>query len=136
MGKKLDQQVCRSFHISLCIKLLPKMLQVIPLYRPISFTIPTPFSMLSTSTWAAFIALCASSTAVSKPNDLSITYINITQTNNKGTYFYTRICEMKKFNLLNNHCWTTFQYSQKIFTLTLLNIQKKLVLKQSSFKNF
>lgn len=45
----------------------------VPLYRPISLTIPTPLSTLPTSTWAALMALWASSTAVSNPKDLSIT---------------------------------------------------------------
>lgn len=47
--------------------------QHLPLYLPMSLTIPTPFSTLSASTCAALIALWASSTAVSKPKDLSMT---------------------------------------------------------------
>mmetsp|Transcript_2839 Transcript_2839/g.9213 ORF Transcript_2839/g.9213 Transcript_2839/m.9213 type:complete len:334 (+) Transcript_2839:5426-6427(+) len=39
---------------------------------PISFTTPTPFSALFASTAAAWIAFCASSTAVSNPNVLSM----------------------------------------------------------------
>jgi hypothetical protein len=45
----------------------------LPLYLPISLTIPIPFSTLLTSTCAALMALWASSTAVSNPKDLSIT---------------------------------------------------------------
>ena len=45
----------------------------LPLQRPFSFTTPRPFSTLEASTWAA-LARWASSTAVSKPNNLSTTW--------------------------------------------------------------
>lgn len=43
-----------------------------PQSRPMSLTIPTHWCVLSASTCAALMALCASSTAVSNPNDLSM----------------------------------------------------------------
>ena len=43
-----------------------------PLCRPISLTTPTPFKADLASIAAALIAFCASSTAVSKPNVLSM----------------------------------------------------------------
>lgn len=51
--------------------------EIYPQYLPINFTIPTPYSAASASTVAELINGTASSTAVSKPNDLSMRGISL-----------------------------------------------------------
>jgi len=48
-----------------------------PAYLPINLTRPTPNSQEWLSTYALLIALTASSTAVSKPNELSMIGISL-----------------------------------------------------------
>ncbi len=50
---------------------------ICPEWRPMSFTNPIPLIALRASTCAHLIARCASSTAVSKPNDLSMSAISL-----------------------------------------------------------
>ena len=78
----------------------------IPLLRPISFTTPMPFSALSASTWAALMALWASSTAVSNPKDLSITCVS------NSTSSYTQVWTMNCYFL--KRCRATRKYRDVI----------------------
>ena len=104
--RELTQQVAASLHKKINI----------PLLRPISFTTPMPFSALSASTWAALMALWASSTAVSNPKDLSITCVSNSISSYtvpiKKTSSYTQVWTMNCYFL--KRCRATRKYRDVI----------------------